>query len=95
MFQGNVSAVLGKAMQSGNIRRISQTESSQQFLDEILTNVYVAAHDKRSPDAINDAVLSIQDRMATWQSTKLSSNLLLNVHELPDLCPPPHIIHFK
>lgn len=66
-----------------------------QFLDEILSNVYVAAHDKRNPDTINNAVRSIQERMTTWQNTKLSSNILLNAQDLPALCPPPHIIHFK
>jgi hypothetical protein len=66
-----------------------------QFMDEILSNVYVAAHEKKSPEAINSSVRCIRDRMISWQASQISSNILIDPQNLPTLCPPPHIIHFK
>lgn len=64
-------------------------------MDDILSNVYVAAHERKSPEVINVTVQGIRDRMITWQATSIPPTVLLDTQNLPSLCPPPHIIHFK
>lgn len=82
-------------------RRIltAQTSSADvltrsQFLDDILSNVYMASHDQRHVDEIYRSVRNIRDRMSAWQAT-IPPEILLDPNNLPAICPPPHIAHFK
>ena len=65
-----------------------------QFLDDILSNVYVASHDRKHVDDIYRSVRNIRDRMSAWQAT-IPAEILLDPNNLPAICPPPHIAHFK